>query len=170
MINENCKIALIVHNVRSAHNVGSILRSADGFGVSHVYFSGYTPYPSQKKDERLPHLRAKIDKQIHKTALGAENSVTGEHFPEIESLIQKLRAEDFIIAALEQTPNSTKLNNFKPKQNIALIVGNELDGIDQKTLELCDFTLEIPMQGKKESLNVAVAAAVAMYQLRFSPF
>lgn len=159
---------MVVHNVRSAHNVGSILRSADGFGVDHVYLTGYTPYPAHKNDRRLPHLSAKIDRQIHKTALGAEATVAWEYDKNVENVLSKLKNDGFLIAALEQTPTAIPLNTFTPKQNVALIVGNEVDGLDQETLKLCDIHMEIPMRGKKESFNVAVAAAVAMYHLQIS--
>jgi 23S rRNA (guanosine2251-2'-O)-methyltransferase len=158
-------LVLIVHNVRSAHNVGSILRSADGFGISKVYFSGYTPYPKKEKDSRLPHIAEKMQRQISKTALGAEKSVDWEQIENIGEVINKLKKEGYEIAALEQTGNARDLSNFSPTKNIAVIVGNEVDGIDEETLEAADIHLQIPMQGKKESLNVAVAAAIAMYQL-----
>jgi 23S rRNA (guanosine2251-2'-O)-methyltransferase len=159
------ELVLIVHNVRSTHNVGSILRSADGFGAGKVYLTGYTPYPKKADDERLPHLAVKIDRQIHKTALGAEETVEWCYQSKIEELINELKKNGFLVAALEQTPTATLLNKFLPDKKIALIVGNEIDGLDQKTLRLCDAYLQIPMRGSKESFNVAVAAAVAMYQL-----
>lgn len=162
------KLVLIVHNVRSTHNVGSILRSADGFGVWHVYFSGYTPYPVQANDERLPHLRAKIDNQIRKTALGAEKTVRWSHQEKIRELIEKLRKDGYLIAALEQSETAENLKEFKPAQPIALIVGNEVDGIDETVLNLADKHLKIPMKGKKESFNVAIAASVAMYHLQLN--
>jgi 23S rRNA (guanosine2251-2'-O)-methyltransferase len=159
------KIAIIVHNVRSTHNVGAVLRSADGFGVNEVYLTGYTPYPEAKNDNRLPHLRSKLSKQIQKTALGAEKTVAWKHETEIQKVITSLKAESYLIAALEQTTNAKNLSGFTVKQNIALIVGNEVDGIDAGVLKLADVHLEIPMAGSKESLNVAVAASVAMYHL-----
>jgi 23S rRNA (guanosine2251-2'-O)-methyltransferase len=160
------KLVIIAHNVRSTHNVGSILRSADGFGVDHIYFSGYTPYPAKGNDERLPHLKDKIDRQIHKTALGAEKTVAWDYNKEIKPLITNLRADGFLIAALEQTDKARSLDEFRPNQDVALIVGNEVDGIDQQILEWADIHLEIPMAGKKESFNVAVAASIAMYELK----
>jgi 23S rRNA (guanosine2251-2'-O)-methyltransferase len=159
------KVVLMVHSVRSTHNVGAILRSADGFGIAHVYFSGYTPYPAKALDERLPHLRDKIDKQIHKTALGAEKTVASSHEENLPGLITKLKKEGFLVAALEQTPIAEKLNQFLPKQNVALVIGNEIDGVDKEILRLADIHLEIPMKGKKESFNVAIAASIAMYHL-----
>jgi 23S rRNA (guanosine2251-2'-O)-methyltransferase len=162
------KVVLVVHNVRSTHNVGAILRSADGFGIMHVYLTGYTPYPEEENnDERLPHLRAKINRQIHKTALGAEETVPWSYTHEIESLITRLKDSGYLIAALEQTNKATPLNEFFPTKNTALIVGNEVEGLDEPTLDLATVHLQIPMQGAKESFNVAAAAAIAMYQLKF---
>lgn len=163
---KSIKVVLIIHNVRSSHNVGSLLRSADGFGINHVYFTGYTPYPAQKNDERLPHLREKIERQITKTALGAEKTVPWTHSQDIEPVISRLKTSGFAVVALEQTPGAIPLVDFKPDKNIALIVGNEVDGLDKSTLEFADLYLEIPMKGKKESFNVAVAGAIALYQLK----
>jgi 23S rRNA (guanosine2251-2'-O)-methyltransferase len=162
----NYKTVLIIHNVRSTHNVGSLLRSADGFGVSHVYLTGYTPYPEEENDERLPHIRAKIDRQVQKTALGAQKNIAWSHIEDINKVIEELKSRKFTIAALEQTINSVDLASFKSNQNIALIVGNEVDGIDENTLRCTDIQIEIPMRGKKESFNVAVAGSIALYHLQ----
>jgi 23S rRNA (guanosine2251-2'-O)-methyltransferase len=160
-------LVLIVHNVRSAHNVGSILRSADGLGVRRVILSGYTPYPMTKNDSRLPHIASKVDAQIAKTALGAERSVTSEHTDNISSAIKALKADGFVVAALEQAPGSLPLPDFVPPQRLAVVVGREVEGIEPDVLSLCDQVLEIPMRGSKESYNVAVAAAIAMYHCRY---
>ncbi len=144
------------------------MRSADGLGAHEVYLSGYTPYPVKSDDERLPHLREKIDKQISKTALGAEKTVAWEHVENLENLVNELKKDGFLIAALEQTPESKNLADYKLTQNVALIVGSEVEGIDKDSLELCDTHLEIPMLGAKESLNVSVAAAIALYHLKFA--
>lgn len=166
MENGKCQIILVVHNVRSTHNVGSILRSADGLGISHVYLTGYTPYPIKKNDERLPYVRAKVDKQIHKTALGAEKTVNWTQSVNVEYLFMQLKKDGYLVAALEQTSQAMPLNEFKPRQNIALVVGNEVEGVDKSVLDKCDVHLQIPMQGKKESFNVAVATAIALYHLQ----
>lgn len=158
-------IVLVVHNVRSAHNVGSILRSADGFGAEHVYLSGYSPYPEAKDDTRLPHISKRVAAQIKKTALGAENSVQWTYRDDIAGLINELK-KNYQVAALEQTPKATPLQDFKASQDIALIVGSEIGGLEPRVLKLVDLHLEIPMKGQKESFNVAIAAAVAMYSLR----
>ncbi len=161
-------LVLIAHNLRSAHNVGSLLRTAEGLGVEAVYLTGYTPYPEISDDTRLPHLAAKIDKQIAKTSLGAEKLIDWQHQEEIEPLIAKLKKQGFVIAALEQAPGSVKLPDYQAPDKIAIVVGREVEGIESETLKLCDETLEVPMSGKKESFNVVQAAAMALYHIRFT--
>lgn len=161
------EIVLIAHNLRSCHNVGSLLRTAEGLGISRVILSGYTPYPAQDKDIRLPHLAQKIDRQIAKTALGAEKSVAWEHQEDIEAVIDRLRSDGFKIFALEQTADSTQLPDFKPPDRLALIVGREVEGVEIDVIKACDSSLEIPMAGQKESFNVVQAAAMALYHLSF---
>lgn len=160
-------LVLIAHNLRSSHNVGSLLRTAEGLGVETVYLTGYTPYPMLDDDTRLPHLVAKIDKQIAKTALGAEKSIDWQHEEEIETLIDRLKERGFAVAALEQAPGSVKLPDYQAPDKIAIIVGREVEGIEPEVLRLCDEILEIPMLGKKESFNVVQAAAMALYHIRF---
>jgi len=160
-------IVLIAHNVRSSHNVGSLLRTAEGLGVAKVYLSSYTPYPTLDKDDRLPHIANKVHAQISKTALGAEKLVQIEHTNDISQLLSGLRQQGYYICALEQAPGATPLPTYKPQGAIALIVGNELEGIEPELLGLADTVLEIPMYGKKESFNVAQAAAMALFHLRF---
>ena len=161
------ELVLIAHNLRSAHNVGSLLRTADGLGIQQVILTGYTPYPAQTHDSRLPHLAAKIDKQIVKTALGAEKNVKWQYYSDIKDVLDDLRAKGFKIVALEQAANSIPLPQFQSPDKLALIVGREVEGIEPEVLELCDFVLEIPMFGNKESFNVAQAAAMALYHFRF---
>jgi tRNA G18 (ribose-2'-O)-methylase SpoU len=160
-------IVLIVHNVRSCHNVGSLLRTAEGLGVEKVYLSGYTPYPLTQPDDRLPHLAQKIDRQIHKTALGAEHTQARETTEDIFELTNNLKNQGFTVAALEQSADSTPLPDYQAPEKIAVIVGREVEGLESDVLAACDLTLEIPMFGKKESFNVAQAAAMALYQLHF---
>ncbi len=162
-----CQIILIAHNLRSTHNVGSLLRTAEGLGVARVLLTGYTPYPLQPDDDRLPHLAQKIDRQISKTALGAEKLVDWRHFATIEQAITDLRKQGFVIAALEQAPGATELLSFEPPEKLAIIVGREVEGIEPAVLALCDLILEIPMLGRKESFNVVQAAAMALYHCRF---
>ncbi len=159
-------IVLVVHNVRSTHNVGSILRTADGLGINEVYFSGYTPYPVGPKDTRLPHQAAKTNHQIHKTALGAEKSVAWQHNPSIDKLLVELKSKKYMVVALEQSMEAVDIRQFTPPTKIALIVGSEIGGLPRTVLDLCDAHIHIPMSGKKESLNVAVAAAIVMYYLK----
>jgi 23S rRNA (guanosine2251-2'-O)-methyltransferase len=159
------RLTLIAHNLRSTYNVGSLIRTAEGLGVEKIYLTGYTPYPKQINDNRLPHLSTKLDKQIHKTALGAENIIELDQQIEIEPVIESLRSRGYKICALEQAPNSIGLNSFKAPGRIALIVGREVEGIEQSVLKLCDFIIEIPMRGKKESFNVVQAMAIAVYKL-----
>jgi 23S rRNA (guanosine2251-2'-O)-methyltransferase len=157
------EIVVLLHNIRSTHNVGSIFRSADGFGVSKIIFSGYTPYPTLEDDTRLPHFADKITRQIHKTALGAETSIPFERheLPPIEQLKQA----GYQIVGLEQDENSVLLSEYKNPGKVALILGNEIDGIYPEYRALCDTIVEIPMKGHKESFNVSVAAGIALYQL-----
>ncbi len=161
------RLVLLIHNVRSTHNVGSMLRTADGLGVEKVYMSGYTPYPKAKDDSRLPHIALKLDRQIHKTALGAEQSVKWEHAGNLPNLSKSLKDDGFLIAALEQSKKSISLPDLHTTQDVAIIVGSEVGGLDRKVLSMTDSIIEIPMLGKKESYNVASAAAIAIYHLRW---
>ncbi|MBX4199569.1 TrmH family RNA methyltransferase [Candidatus Saccharibacteria bacterium] len=164
----NSKIYLIAHNIRSCHNVGSLLRTADAMAVDKVYLTGYTPYPRMKDDKRLPHIADKMGRQIKKTALGAEKTVAWEYTEDVLGLLAKLAKEDTVIAALEQSPDAISLPEYTPSdKDTALIVGREVEGIEPEVLKVAKIHLEIPMLGSKESLNVASAAAIALYQLRF---
>jgi len=159
------EVVVIIHNIRSAHNVGAILRTCDGFGASRVYFTGYSPYPTQINDSRLPHIRNKLTGQIHKTALGAEINVPNEHVTDVIGLLNQLKTKGFQVVALEQSPKSVNLTTFKPRQRLALLLGEEVKGITKGLLDICDAAIEIPMVGKKESFNVSVATGIALYQL-----
>ncbi len=161
-------LILIAHNLRSSHNVGSLLRTAEGLGVAKVYLTGYTPYPLQAGDKRLPHIANKLNKQIRKTALGAEVSQKWEQRAEIDSLITQLKADGYTIAALEQTPKAIELPNYKPPARLAIIVGREVEGVEPAVLKLTDLQLVIPMFGSKESFNVVQAAAMALYHCKFA--
>jgi tRNA G18 (ribose-2'-O)-methylase SpoU len=162
------EIILIGHNLRSCHNVGSLLRTAEGMGVSKVILSGYTPHPAHANDRRLPHEAAKLAKQIHKTALGAEDMVKWDYHKNIEPVIEMLKREGWTVAAIEQTDLSKNLPDYHPPEKIALLVGREVEGIEPEILDACDVALEIPMFGKKESYNVVQAAAMALYHCRFT--
>jgi len=145
-----------------------LLRSADAFGVSKVYMSGYTPYPRLKNDPRLPHIADKMTRQIHKSALGAETSVSWAWEPDIFALLARLTKNGVEIAALEQTETAKSLPGYGTQKDIAIIVGREVEGLEEEVLKAVDVHLQIPMLGAKESLNVASAGAIALYQLRFS--
>jgi 23S rRNA (guanosine2251-2'-O)-methyltransferase len=161
-------IVLIAHNLRSCHNVGSLLRTAEGLGATEVILSGYTPYPAVPNDIRLPHITAKITRQIEKTALGAEKTQTWSHYHTALEPITALQKEGYTIAAIEQHPGSEALPEYIPGDKVALIVGREVEGIEPEVLALCDDILEIPMFGRKESYNVVQAAAMALYHCRFA--
>lgn len=162
------RIVLIAYNLRSCHNVGSLLRTAEGLGVEQVFLTGYTPFPLSTGDGRLPHVAAKIARQIHKTALGAEELVGWGHLDNLGPLFARLRAEGFTIAAVEQAPHAIQLNDYQPPEKIALLVGREVEGLEPEVLAQMDTILEIPMFGKKESFNVVQAAAMALYHCRFA--
>lgn len=150
------EISVILDNIRSRENVGSIFRTADGAGVAKIYLCGITPQP--------PHGK------ISKTALGAETLVPWEYHKQTWQLLKKLRANGKLLVALEQTKDS--INIFKlgsiVHRPLALVIGNEVKGIGPKILKYCDKKISIPMYGKKESLNVAVAAGVALYSILHS--
>lgn len=156
-------IIVLAHNIRSTHNVGAIFRTSEGFGVTRIILSGYTPYPHTPDDPRLPHIYRKLTDQIHKTALGAEEIVPFEYqeLPPIE----QLREDGYTIVGLEQDSESILLPDYKRPERIALILGEEVEGITLDMRQLCDDLIEIPMVGKKESFNVSVAAGIALYAL-----
>ena len=160
-------IVVVAHNLRSAHNVGSLLRTADGMGVNRVYLTGYTPYPTDDNDLRLPYLAKKIHQQIAKTALGAEALAIWEHADNVSSVFQKLRDNNYLICALEQADGAIRLPDFEPPQKIALVVGREVEGIEPEILKQCHKIVQIPMLGNKESYNVVQAAAMALYHCRY---
>jgi tRNA G18 (ribose-2'-O)-methylase SpoU len=156
-------IVLIAHNIRSTHNVGSLFRSAECFGVNKIILSGYTPFPTYDGDPRLPHISRKLTNQIHKTALGTETLVPFSH--EDMPPLDTLRKDGYRIVALEQSKRSIPLASCSCEQPIALLIGEEVNGIEQPLLDTCDDIIEIPQLGTKESLNVSVAAGIALYAL-----
>jgi tRNA G18 (ribose-2'-O)-methylase SpoU len=161
-------IILVIHDIRSCHNVGSLLRTAEGLGVAQVYLTGYTPYPTTDNDTRLPHIHQKLTQQIHKTALGAEVSQPWQHVDNVFEVLDQLSLSGYKLVALEQSNDSVPLNSYKGGDKTALILGREVEGIDADVLARADATVEIPMYGDKESFNVVQAAAMALYQLRFN--
>ena len=157
------EIIVIAHNIRSTHNVGSIFRTAEGFGVTKIILSGYSPYPHILGDTRLPHIYEKLTSQIHKTALDAEAMVAFEY---IESPpLEELKAAGYRLVALEQEDRSINLVDYETPDKVALLIGEEVHGIEADLLAQCQDVLEIPMVGKKESFNVSVATGIALYAL-----
>ncbi|HMR55221.1 MAG TPA: TrmH family RNA methyltransferase [Candidatus Doudnabacteria bacterium] len=150
------ELILIAHNIRSLHNVGAIFRTADSFGVSKIYLTGYTGAPIGKNADK-----------ISKVALGAEQFVLWEKKVQLGPLIKKLRTQGMRIAVLENNVERQMISlpDYKPKFPLALILGEETKGNTKKILDLADDILEIPMHGRKESLNVSVACGVALYAL-----
>lgn len=161
------QIIVIAHNIRSTHNVGAIFRTSEGFGVEKIILSGYTPYPAIKDgaepDGRLPHIAQKLSAQIHKTALGAEDLVPFEY--QLQPNLSELKKAGFKIVGLEQSSDSIPLTQYRSPEKVALILGEEVDGIASELMKQCDEIIEIPMAGKKESFNVSVAAGIALYHL-----
>ena len=172
------EIIVIAHNIRSTHNVGAIFRTCEGFGVQRLILSGYTPYPdlalqptppqcayqpeeTVRADPRLPHIREKITRQIHKTALGAEALVPFDYQPELD--LEQFAG--YRIVALEQASTSVSLQQYQPPSKLVLLLGEEVHGIPAETLALVDDIIEIPMYGQKESFNVSVATGIALYAL-----
>ncbi len=153
----NPALNLILHNIRSAHNVGAIFRTADGAGVDKIYLTGYTPAPVDQFK--------RPNGEIKKTALGAEETVAWEKQEDISELITELKKSGVQIWALEQADKSVNYREVKLTAPMALIVGNETEGIEPEILNLCDQVIEIPMRGIKESLNVAVATGIALFHL-----
>lgn len=146
-------ITVILDNVRSGNNVGSIFRTADAFLVNKIYLCGITPQPPNK--------------EILKTALGATDSVSHAYHPNTAELVQELSQQGYIVVAIEQTTNSTPLHLFKnnTQQPLALVFGNEVDGVGQDVINCCHHVVEIPQYGTKHSLNVAVSAGMVIWEL-----
>lgn len=146
---------VILHNIRSHYNVGAIFRTADGAGVSKIYLVGYTPAPKDRFGRSVP--------EISKTALGAEESVAWEVTEDILPLIKTLQRDGVKVVAVEQSPDSTKLYDFKVPASVAYIFGSETEGLPESVLDAVDEVLELPMLGMKESLNVSVTVGIVLY-------
>ncbi|MEK7463721.1 MAG: TrmH family RNA methyltransferase [Patescibacteria group bacterium] len=151
------EIHVLLHNIRSAHNVGSIFRTADAVAVSKIYLSGYTPAPVDRFG------RARAD--ISKASLGAEKTVAWESVGDIQKFMKDMKHNGFQICAVEQDDTSIDYREIPRKEKILIIMGNEVDGVGKEILSMCDTIAEIPMLGEKESLNVSVAAGVVLYCL-----
>ncbi len=150
------EIVLILHNIRSAYNIGSIFRTADACSIDKIFLTGYSPSPVDKFGNKR--------KDISKTALGAEKSVEWQHCKNLSKIIDKLKAEKFEICAIEQDKESVSYKKYKLKNKTAFVFGNEVRGLSKEALQKCDRVLEIPMKGKKESLNVSVSAGIVLFE------
>ena len=148
---------LILHNIRSVTNVGAMFRTADAAGINKIYLTGYTPTPLDRFGRKRGDLA--------KSALGAEEFVLWEQKKNILPLLTKLKKENFFIIGIEQAKNSIDYKKVKLEEKNAFIVGAEVTGIPKKVLEKCDIIAEIPMRGKKESLNVSVALGIALFRI-----
>lgn len=164
------ELILVLDNIRSTYNVGAILRTAEGFGVNEIILSGYTPRVHDKN--LLPHLREKLDKEIHKTALGAEDMLSIYSSDDIYSKLVDFKEKGYQIIGLENNINNDRIIELNPEKmngvvskKAVLILGEEVHGIDNSLYDIIDLFLEIPMKGQKESFNVSVAAGIAMYAI-----
>lgn len=151
---EQSGVVVVLDNVRSAHNVGSVFRSSDAFKVDKVLLCGISPVPPSA--------------ELHKTALGAEMSVPWKHYDATAQALEYLHAEGYTLVAVEQTEHSVSLEKFRPEpgKRYAFVFGNEVAGVDQAAVDMCDFSLEIPQYGTKHSLNVSVSAGIVLWQAR----
>lgn len=150
---EKLPLVMVLDNVRSLHNVGSVLRTADAFRIEAVYMCGITATPPSA--------------EIHKTALGAEDSVNWQYFEDTMQAVDKLKNEGYTVLAVEQVEGSLKLGNFafEPQKKYALIMGNEVKGVRQDVVDTCHQALEIPQYGTKHSMNVSVTAGIVMWEV-----
>lgn len=150
---EKNRVVVVLDNIRSMHNVGSVFRSADAFLVEGICLCGYTPQP--------PH------RDIHKTALGATETIDWIHLPTTLDAVQQLKEKGYKVFALEQAEGSIPLDQFKATAHfpLAIVLGNEVEGVDAEVLKLCDGCIEIPQFGMKHSLNVSVAAGIVLWEL-----
>ena len=148
---------LIIHNVRSVQNVGAMFRTADAVGINKIYLTGYTPAPLDRFGRKRGDLA--------KSALGAEDYVKWESKKSLPALMRSLRRENFLIIGVEQAKNSMDYKKVKLQKKNVFIMGAEVTGIPKNVLKKCDIIAEIPMRGKKESLNVSVALGIALFRM-----
>lgn len=155
---EKLPLAVVLDDVRSQYNVGSVLRTCDAFRVEQVCLCGITSTPPST--------------EIHKTALGAEDCVSWHYFATADEAVAVLKAEGYVVLAVEQVEGSTKLHHFQPLagQRYAVVLGNEVKGVHQEVVDACDNCLEIPQLGTKHSMNVAVTAGIVIYQFAQAHF
>lgn len=150
---------VILYNIRSSHNVGSIFRTCDGAGVDKLFLVGYTPAPIDRFGRPVG--------EINKTSLGASAMVPWENVDDVTGLIKQLQAEGVEVVAVEQGPGSVSLYDYNEPENVAYVMGNEVDGVPSEIVSLCDVAIEIPMHGAKESLNVSVCTGIVLFQKRY---
>lgn len=150
---EKTPLIVVLDNIRSLNNIGSVFRTSDAFAIEKIYLCGITAIPPNK--------------EIHKTALGATESVAWEYVEDTVSLIEKLNAEGVVTAAIEQVSDSVKLQDFKakPSEKYAIVMGNEVKGVQQEVIDVCNYCIEIPQFGTKHSLNISVTTGVVLWDL-----
>lgn len=148
---EKVPLVVVLDDVRSMHNVGSVLRTADAFRLEAVWMCGITGTP--------PHA------EIHKTALGAEDSMEWHYFENAQDAVKRLKEEGVVVMAVEQAEGATMLHEFRPEasRRYAIVLGNEVKGVHQEVIDLCEGCIEIPQHGTKHSMNVSVAAGIVIY-------
>jgi 23S rRNA (guanosine2251-2'-O)-methyltransferase len=164
---EKLPVYVVLNSIRSNYNVGSIFRTSDGAMIKKLYLCGYTPHPPKAKEEREGKTSSSGKKEILKTALGSTESVEWEYVKDPAEVIRGLKRKGVKICALELTSKS-KLYYEVSKDDfpLCLVIGNEITGVAQELIDLCDFSLEIPQYGIKQSLNVAVAYGISIFELR----
>ncbi|MBQ1649987.1 MAG: TrmH family RNA methyltransferase [Prevotella sp.] len=172
---EKMPLIVVLDDVRSLYNVGSVFRTSDAFRVEAIYLCGITATPDEVRDEDGTLVRdctLKASQEIHKTALGAEESVAWRYYKTAAEAVAALKADGYTVLAVEQCHGSTMLNDFKPafgdKKKYAVVLGNEVKGVHQEVVDMCDGCLEIPQYGTKHSLNVSVTAGIVIWHFASS--
>ena len=169
---EKMPLIVVLDDVRSLYNVGSVFRTSDAFRVEAIDLCGITATPDEVRDEDGTLVRdctLKASQEIHKTALGAEESVAWRYYKTAVEAVAALKADGYTVLAVEQCHGSTMLNDFKPafgdKKKYAVVLGNEVKGVHQEVVDMCDGCLEIPQYGTKHSLNVSVTAGIVIWHI-----
>lgn len=161
-------IVVVAHNIRSAHNVGSLLRTGEFFAIDRVYVTGFSPYPTYADDPRDPRLRDLQTRRLAKAAAGAERTMPFDRHDDVHALLGSLRSDGYTVAGLELDPAAVPLTAYTPPERVALVLGDEVAGIDPALRASCDTLVEIRSHGRKETLNVSVAAGIALHHLRLA--
>jgi tRNA G18 (ribose-2'-O)-methylase SpoU len=172
---EKMPLIVVLDDVRSLYNVGSVFRTSDAFRVEAIDLCGITATPDEVREEDGTLVRdcsLKASQEIHKTALGAEESVAWRYYKTAVEAVAALKADGYTVLAVEQCHGSTMLNDFKPafgdKKKYAVVLGNEVKGVHQEVVDMCDGCLEIPQYGTKHSLNVSVTAGIVIWHFASS--